>query len=197
MFSILVKKSAILLRKVKCFFIIIRETPTGRLPIVQSEHVAYMTSCQFRRWKLVPICGDGGVAVFCENSEYLYSDVGDFLAIMNLYKAVNIQFWMIFWFGDFCRFIEGKPCSGSASYKLSFQAEWSDTDGKTRPNGAKFSGLIGCSHNHCYQMWQPGRRASVAVKNVAEKGRLFSVIKHRTSELHMPVEHVKFGVCFN
>ena len=70
------------------------------------------------------------------------------------------------------------PCRGSASYKLQFQAEWGNSSGIQRPNGAQFSGLIGCSHNKCYRMWRPGSKASLGVKNVAEKGSCFNVSVH-------------------
>ena len=69
--------------------------------------------------------------------------------------------------------VKSIPCRGTASYKLQFQAEWSNSSSLPRPDGAHFSGLIGCSHNKCYRMWRPGSRASLGVKNVAEEGRYF------------------------
>ena len=66
-----------------------------------------------------------------------------------------------------------KACSGSATYTMAFQGEWGETG---RPQGAHFSGLVGCSHNHCYQMFKKGEKASLGVKNVAEKGKKCLII---------------------
>ena len=90
-------------------------------------------------------------------------------------RAVYGLFWLLCAWG-FYPFVRSLPCRGAATYKLSFQAEWTKTP--SRPDGAQFSGLIGCSHNHCYQMWRPGRRASLGVKTLAETGKVGVSYRH-------------------
>lgn len=84
-----------------------------------------------------------------------------------MFKLHDVLCLFIFLCECFCH-VKSVPCRGTASYKLQFQAEWKNTT--SRPAGARFSGLIGCSHNKCYRMWKPGEKASLGVKNVAEKG---------------------------
>ena len=87
----------------------------------------------------------------------------------------NEIFYLFLVFCEFIFHVKSIPCRGRASYHLQFQAEWTNETSRSRPDGARFSGLIGCSHNKCYQMWKTGERASPGVKDVAEKGWFGSI----------------------
>lgn len=62
-------------------------------------------------------------------------------------------------------------CSGEATYKVKFQAMWSE---QTHPNGfpsnPHFSPLVGATHTYKYKFWSPMTRSSPGVKMVAETG---------------------------
>ncbi len=68
-----------------------------------------------------------------------------------------------------------KKCKGKAYYTLTFNAEWSNETHPSPvfPESARFSPLIGATHNMHYEMWRRGKMASPGVQTVAETGRSF------------------------
>ena len=69
--------------------------------------------------------------------------------------------------------IPTKACKGKAYYTLTFDAEWSNVTHPSSvfPRHAKFSTLIGASHNSYYEIWRRGKMASTGVQIVAETGK--------------------------
>lgn len=65
-------------------------------------------------------------------------------------------------------------CSGEQKYQLKFEGMWSNERQPvtTFPAGAHFSKLIGCTHKYNYKFWSPMTMASQGVKEVAEAGKL-------------------------
>ena len=59
----------------------------------------------------------------------------------------------------------------SVVYTAEFEAEWTvANNGGTLPQNARFSPLIGASHDSDYAMWTPGAESSDAFEEVAEAG---------------------------
>ena len=65
-------------------------------------------------------------------------------------------------------------CSGEQKYELKFEGTWSDARQPvtTFPANAHFSKLIGCTHKYNYKFWSPMTMASQGVQEVAESGKL-------------------------
>lgn len=63
------------------------------------------------------------------------------------------------------------PIETSATYRLSFNAEWSSLNHPTNfPTNAHFSGLAGAVHNSEFALWGPGISATPGIKLMAETG---------------------------
>ena len=76
-------------------------------------------------------------------------------------------------FGKFTfKKVPTKKCKGKAYYTLTFKATWSNESHPSPafPKNAKFSPLIGATHNVYYEMWRRGKMASPGVRNIAETG---------------------------
>ena len=73
--------------------------------------------------------------------------------------------------------IQAIPCQGTARYKFTFKADWTeqshprDFPTAHRPH---FSPVVGCTHNPTYTMWKPGGYTTIGLRLVAEYGKLFS-----------------------
>lgn len=60
---------------------------------------------------------------------------------------------------------------GSATYSLTFQADWSVVTHATNfPPDPHFSGLVGAVHNEQVIFWEPGQLATSGIEVVAESG---------------------------
>lgn len=83
----------------------------------------------------------------------------------------------------------GSDCKGTAYYRLTFRAEWSNDTHPSPvfPENAMFSELIGATHSRAYEMWRRHKNASVGVQNVAETGKpnSFYSLKNRFKELDL------------
>ena len=61
--------------------------------------------------------------------------------------------------------------TGSARYQLTFHGTWSSSTHPNQfPSGPHFSNLVGSNHNSAHVFWQPGSLASIAIKDIAERG---------------------------
>jgi len=64
-----------------------------------------------------------------------------------------------------------RDANSEASYKVTFNTNWNDTDFPTNfPGGAHFSGLIGGTHNDQVKFWEVGQIASDGIESMAETG---------------------------
>lgn len=65
-------------------------------------------------------------------------------------------------------------CSGEQKYELKFEGTWSNERQPVTsfPANAHFSKLIGCTHKYNFKFWSPMTRASQGVQEVAESGKL-------------------------
>ena len=76
-------------------------------------------------------------------------------------------------------------CSGEQKYELKFEGTWNNERQPvtTFPAGAHFSKLIGCTHKYNYKFWSPMTMASQGVQEVAESGKLRTLMTNTTSIL--------------
>ena len=78
-----------------------------------------------------------------------------------------------------------KKCKGKAYFILTFNSTWSNETHPSPkfPKNAKFSRLIGATHNMYYEMWRRGKMASPGVKQVAENGKYVCDEHHKKVSL--------------
>ncbi len=69
-------------------------------------------------------------------------------------------------------------CEGSANYEVVFKSTWSgDSHPEDIPDKPHFSHLFGLSHNNQVSFWELGLPVSEGVKNIAERGSGYKLIK--------------------
>jgi len=69
-------------------------------------------------------------------------------------------------------------CEGHANYEVVFNSTWSDeSHPEDFPDKSHLSHLFGVSHNNQVSFWEPGSSVSEGVKNIAERGSGYKLIK--------------------
>jgi len=64
--------------------------------------------------------------------------------------------------------------TADAQYRVTFTANWNDTEFPPAPSSAHFSPLIGATHKNAEAFWSEGGQASSGMKSVAETGKTSS-----------------------
>jgi len=69
-------------------------------------------------------------------------------------------------------------CDGHANYKVVFNSTWSESSHpEDIPDKPHISHLFGVSHNNQVSFWEPGSPVSKGVKEIAERGSGYKLIK--------------------
>jgi hypothetical protein len=68
-------------------------------------------------------------------------------------------------------------CMRAKTYKVTFTGLWTQlTHPKNYPTNASWSSLVAASHNHQYQFWVDGGKASNGIKDMAESGNMTALL---------------------
>ena len=69
-------------------------------------------------------------------------------------------------------------CEGNANYKAVFNSTWNaESHPEGMPDNPHWSNLFGVTHNNQISFWEPGFPVSKGVKNIAERGSGYKLIK--------------------
>jgi hypothetical protein len=79
-------------------------------------------------------------------------------------------------------------CEGHANYEVVFNSTWSkDSHPEDIPDNPHLSNLFGVSHNNQVSFWEQGAPVSEGVKNIAERGSGYKLIKE--AEWAIKIDH--------